>query len=439
MYSIHTLAWDEAHTRGLDLPDAQALLRRCEVVAAAIHHLHEPHRIELSSAHGEGELHRFLSEGVLDVAAAAEPAGLSQAGFAGVYQSPCVRIGALTDERYPRPGARADLPRIRAGLDGLLELADQDELTITELEASGQLCLCEAAVHDDGAWLREVLVAATTDHVDDRNRQLTCGLLFDALSVGSGPRPNDVFRDRWAFGPLDQADTGDERHLVEALWRAAILRNFSVGAWRELWRWLSEQLNAEPMTAIELGERLAGELDDVTVAQMIERLPARTDGQALLPAELELEAQPPSPMRYVEELALGAERLKDLDGAVLKGFVGSDPSNLGPRWVAGLLEENRTRHIRDVARELTEILVRRAQRVALSKMSLDNEGRPFVPTRLRDRDGILSVRGEESAGKVALRIDSLADVLAGIGFLGLDGERNFILTSEAEALRGQLN
>ena len=36
-----------------------------------------------------------------------------------------------------------------------------------------------------------------------------------------------------------------------------------------------------------------------------------------------------------------------------------------------------------------------------------------MPTRLRDRDGILSVRGEEGAGDVALRMESLADVLAG--------------------------
>jgi hypothetical protein len=83
------------------------------------------------------------------------------------------------------------------------------------------------------------------------------------------------------------------------------------------------------------------------------------------------------------------------------------------------------------------ILVRRAQRVALSKMYLNRQGQPFVPTRLRDREGILSVRGEEGAGDVALRMDSLADVLAGLGYLGVRDDKAFELTDLGEALRAR--
>jgi hypothetical protein len=70
-------------------------------------------------------------------------------------------------------------------------------------------------------------------------------------------------------------------------------------------------------------------------------------------------------------------------------------------------------------------------------MYLNREGKPFVPTRLRDRDGILSVRGEEGAGDVALRTDSLTDVLAGLGVLTKDAGA-YAVTDYGEELRASL-
>lgn len=437
MYSLHTLAWATAHERDLDHAGAADLVRRCEVVIAGIHHFHEEHRVTLSSAHGEGALDRFLTEDHLDVAAAAELNGLSAAGFADVYQGPCVAIGALTAEPYPRGGSRADLSAIRAGLGDLLELADRPSVTIDELKSAGRLCLCEAAEAPDGQWLRRVLVEDARDRPDDRHRQLTCGLLLDALHDTPSSYATAVFRDRWAFGVLEGNPETDDRAQVAALWRAAALRNFSVGAWRALWRWLAAQLNAQPMTAEELGDQLADALDDVRVAELVHGLPERMDGGSILPAEIVLAAELPTPMRWVRELALGAQRLQDLEGPTLAAFVGTDSTDLGPRWVAGLMNEARDRHVRDVARELAMILVRRAQRVSLSKMYLTGDGRPFVPTRLRDRDGILSVRGEEGAGDVALRMDSLADVLAGLGYLDVRDDGAFEVSERGEALRAR--
>lgn len=191
------------------------------------------------------------------------------------------------------------------------------------------------------------------------------------------------------------------------------------------------------MTAQQLGDRLADELDDVTVAAMLVDLPAGTEGGVIRPAENDLLAEPASPMRDVRMLAVGARRLDDLTGPTLKAFVGPAPTDLGPRWVDGLLGEARDRHVRDVARELAVILVRRAQRVALSKMEM-RKGRPYVPTRLRDRDGILWVRGEEGAGDVALRTDSLADVLAGLGYLNVGDGGVWRLTAMGEDLRGRI-
>lgn len=434
MYAVQTLAWDEAKRRGLDRTGGEELVRRCEVVVAAVYHFHEPHRVELSSAHGGSELGRFLAKDRFDVDAAAQLGGLSRSGFADVYHGPCVGIGALTDEHFPRPGVRADPEAIRAGLGGLLALADRSSLTFDELRAAGPLCLCQAAEAPDGKWLRGALVEDPGDRGSDRRRQLTCLLLLEALRERPAADATAAFRDRWAFGALEDDPETDDRAMVASLWRAAALRNFSVGAWRELWRWLAAQLNAEPMTALQLGERLADALDDMTVAEMLNTLPSRMNGNAVLPAERELAELDRSPTRAIRELALGAQRLKDLQGPTLKAFIGTDPNDLGPRWIDGLLSEARERHLRDVGRELAEILIRRAQRVALSKMYLTKDGRPFVPSRLRDRDGILSVRGEEGAGNVALRIDTLADVLAEIGFLDVREDKAFVVSERGGAL-----
>jgi len=48
MYCLHALVWAEAEERQLDEAASTDLLRRCEAVAAAIHHVHEPHRVALS-------------------------------------------------------------------------------------------------------------------------------------------------------------------------------------------------------------------------------------------------------------------------------------------------------------------------------------------------------------------------------------------------------
>src|SRR3954451_14794390 len=54
MYCLHTLVWAEANERRLGQEATEALGRRCEVVIAGIHRFHQPHRVALSTAHGEG-------------------------------------------------------------------------------------------------------------------------------------------------------------------------------------------------------------------------------------------------------------------------------------------------------------------------------------------------------------------------------------------------
>lgn len=315
MYGVHALAWAHAEQEGMDKDAAETFVRRCEVVIAAVHHLHVPHRIGLSTAHGEDEVHRFVEDEVFDVERAARRGGLSRNGFAGVYQGPCVRIGALSEGQPPRRGARADLAALNDGLGDLLDLAKRDAIALSDLRAAGHLCTCEVAGAADGRWLRRILVEQVEpDHPEDRYRQLTCLLLLDTFHDQPAADAVRAFRERWAFGaPLGDPDQSD-RVMVASLWRAAALRNYSVGAWRALWQWLAAQLNEQPMTAEDLGERLADALDDLTVAELVGGLPARLDGGVILPAEAEIADSPWTPTVAVRQLALGAQRLDDLQG-----------------------------------------------------------------------------------------------------------------------------
>jgi hypothetical protein len=419
MYSLHALAWTEAADRGYDRDEAASFVRRCEVVIAAIHHLHRPHQMLLRSAHGEEKIGRFLGESGLEVGRAAQQKGLSADGFANVYLSPVVKVGLLSPDRPPSAGARADLTALREGLGDLLELAERGTIPLHELESAGQLCLCGGAYAPDGELIRRVLFEQPEDdRSDDRYRQLTCHMLLDAIGSDEVHDVDARFRERWGFGPLLEGDSGDHAHVGRG-WRAAILRNYSVGAWRALWRWLVGRLAEEPMTVKALGGRLIDELGDISVADLLAGLPPRTDGEGLLPAEVTLEEEEWSPLLALKMLALGAKRLDDLDEETAKLFVGTDHRDLGPRWIAARLAESKGHGLDAFARELVEILIRRAKRVALGKMQL-KDGRPWVPSRLRDRDGLLTAHGEEGAGDVSLRTGSLTEILAGLGALTRD-------------------
>lgn len=416
MYSLHALAWAEADERGLDPEQSAAFVRRCEVVIAAIHHLHQPHRVLLRSAHGEERIERFIGEAGLEVERASRPKGMSTEGFADVYLSPVVKVGLLSPDRPPRAGERTDLDALRSGLGELRALAERDRIPVNELEKAGHLCLCAGAGAADGDLLRRVFFEdAEEDRHEDRYRQLTCHMLLEAIGEQEVYDVDALFRQRWGFGPLPSPTSPARAHVGRG-WRAAILRNYSVGAWRALWRWLAARLAEEPMTVESLSDRLITELGNGSVAGLLAGLPERVEGEILLPAEVTLEEEDWTPLLALRMLALGAKRLEDLDEETAALFVGTDHRDLGPRWVSGRLEEGKDDGLDIFARELVEILIRRAKRVALGKMHL-KDGKPWVPSRLRDRDGLLTAHGEEGAGNVSLRTGSLTEILAGLGAL----------------------
>jgi len=312
-------------------------------------------------------------------------------------------------------GPRFDDPTVRSALGDLLDLADHDTLDVSTLLDYSHFCPCCAPEEADGEWLRRVLfVEADPGFETDLNRQVTSLMLIEAVDRGLSHDPDTGFRLLHGFGtPIDG---GHLEARVRRAWRAAILRNYSVSAWRHLWRWISQQLTGEAMRHEELADRLADAVGSGTVHQLIDSLPQRSDGDALLPLEEELKASAEDvPQRALRQLALGALRLQDLDGEVRQDFIGRDRDDLGPLWVEHQLAEHAQSSVRDFARDLVGTMLVRARRVAVSKMRLTSDLRPYVPTRLRDRDGLLSMVSDEADAEVSLRSWTLAQVLCGVG------------------------
>lgn len=418
-YAIHPLAWAEAARRGFDREAAEDYVRRCEVVVAAISFLHEQapggHRRQTSIAHGHPRIPLFIRDGVLDVMAAKAPGGYSNGGFAGTYAAPQRVIGVLASGWPPRVGPRFDEAAVRESLGDLLTLADRETLDVDTLLVHSHLCPCCAPEAADGAWLRKVLFAeADSAFETDLNRQVTALMLLEAVDRQLDRHPDRAFRLLHGFGEAIDGDDVEAR--VRRAWRAAVLRNYSVSAWRHLWRWLSQQLAGEAMSHGELADRLAGAVGGGTVASLLDSLPPRTDGELLLPVEEGIiGADDDAPRRTLSQLAVGARRLDDLDGEIRQEFIGRDRDDLGPLWVAHQLSEHEHSQLSDFARDLVSTMLVRARRVAASKMRLTSDLRPYVPTRLRDRDGLLSMAGEETDAEVSLRSWTLAQVLCGVG------------------------
>lgn len=423
MFALHALAWSEAKHRGLDLAAALDFLRRCEVVAAAATLCHEEHLSRLPNPHGHDAIGPHVQQGTVPVAALSEPGQYAKYrwGFASTYLGSEIQLGILRQGRPPTAGVRFDEAALREGLDGLFELADQETIAVSDLKAAPHLCICAGPTTADGLWLRGLMFdGAREDWTDiDESRRATARLLLQVIDgVGETRDVPGAFRHAIGFGAAPCGGGAGVDALVAESWRGAILRNYSVGAWRRLWSWLVAQLS-EPLSVVELGEIFAQALPPgMSIADMRDSLPDSEANGELLPAEEQLRAQSSrDPKIELQLLALGARRLQQLAGRALTAFAGSTTDDdLGPRWMARHLSEHPRDLLADFARELTELLVRRARRVALSKMELRENGF-WLPSRLREREGVLFRSGDEGAADVALRTDTLRDVLCGVGAL----------------------
>ena len=426
-YGLHALVAIEAERRGLSVGQVQDLLRRCEVVLAAVSYAHDHGEIGLPRAHGVDALAGRLHIDEVDVAEVSRPGkgGYVQNvwGFWNPYAASEVTLRILTPGSAPTPGEGCDADSVRAGLGEVLTLAREQRLVVDDLRGYHGLCVCAGGAAADGRWLARLLCASASDGAPGSpaaTRRATVRLLARVMQTHE---VRDVTRDVrpvLAFGDFLSSDPVTGGLETALVWRGVVLRNYAVGAWRRLWSWLVAQVDGL-MPAGELGDRFADTLPAGTVATFVDGLPATvTQTGAPAPVEEQLRAGPmPLPVRELAVLAVNARRVDELTGQVRDAFLGQRGVELGPEWMARRLAEARPVALRDFARRLTADLLARGQRVALSKARRQPDGALWLPSRLHERGGLLYRTSQEGRGDVGLRLDQLTTVLAGAGVLRL--------------------
>jgi hypothetical protein len=436
---LHGLVRQEATLRGLSGAQAIDLTRRCEAVIAAISHYHEPHSVVLPEAHGESSVRGMLeADGSLDVAEVSAAGKYSKAvtGFYGTYRGPEIVLGIIDPGADQEPGERYEDGIVRPALEGIFALAGRERISANELRAAGHLCPC-AARGEEAEWLRSIVGGTAGGDpyaTSDEARHETARIVAKTIG-GVGLRITDLastVRSAVSYGgPLSGGPyVGIE--LAEA-WRGLMLRNRSVGAWRNMWFWIVRQL-AEPHTAAALADAFAAELPaDWTVGDLTATLPPGIDGDVLLRVEEDLRAAQPGPhlLTELQILAAGVRRLDELEGRAYKVLAGDDLDDLGPLWLREELASNATRPLRAWAAELVEYLLWRSQRIAMWKMDLRNPNAPRLPAQVIERDRIWHQQMRAGGGEPGMRIPRLISMLTGAGALGSDGQ-SWWLTAEGE-------
>jgi hypothetical protein len=446
-YPLHALVWAEVSKRDLALDEALELMRRCEVVVAGISAAHQDaHVRDVPGAHGIDRVRASMTKlGYLDVAGLSKPntsASYAQGrwGFSGIYSSPESLLGILESGRPPRPGPRLvdSQAAVREPLGQVLELVPADSLAMSTLAEHADLCVCGCASSSDGRWLSEILCrppeSAPLRNADDARRH-TIQLLARVIERHPEWQPIESFRRDIGFGDFTVTDPLARSLEITQAWRGVVLRNYSVGAWRRLWSWLVDQID-EQATVAELGAALAAELGSGTVGDLISELPqSSTPDGLLLPVEANLRGAHygPNPRAELQILLVGTRRLTELDGHAIHAYAPrATDDDLNPPWVASWFLSDPSRSLNQMAHDLTDYLVARALRIGLQKMEIRN-GRPWIPSRLRERDGLFYREAPEGWGDVALRVDVLANVLAGAGIFDRGGDV-WRVTEEGAAL-----
>jgi hypothetical protein len=257
-FTLHALVADEAHRRGLVAAEAQKLLRRAEVVLAAITLTHGAHP-GMSAPHGADTIRAAMSSGSLDIAQLARPGTYAQAswGFWGPYRGSESLLGLTKWEASNiAPGDGLKLDEVRMALQAVLDLAAHDVIDAGDLEACPECCVCGCADAADGQLLRGLLVSTNPDpRSNGGRRSATIRLILRILQLHE---VRSVTRDAWPILAYDQSLIDDplcaSLDIADA-WRGVVLRNRSVLAWRDMWAELVNSI-AGLTTIASLGDVL---------------------------------------------------------------------------------------------------------------------------------------------------------------------------------------
>lgn len=437
-YAVHALAAARARTHRWTAAEAQMQVRRLEVAMGAVSAVHamtkgSDHRSWLSVPHGYNVLAGHMGPtGPVDIAAMSAHGVYAQPrwGFLAAYRGSEMRLRILaSNEANLAPGERLDEDAVAEGLDGLVDLARTDVLDRTTLVAHEHLCLCRMNTAIDGQWLARLFAAGEYDLRSDRTRRGTLQMMSRAVQVAEIETMTAGLTNFVCFDPRARDDEVIAGIEVVPLWRGLMLRNMSVSAWRELWAWLVGQIDGY-MPRAALAEVFADGLPAQTLTAFRSSLPLTTNSDGSpRGAESDSElARAATAHRVLGVLLLGAVRALELEGKELYGFQGNRPEDvheeLAPTWLAARATEWADRPVRDFARWLTDIMLDRAQRIALKKaVPNSRSGRWQVPTRVHLRDDFVFKTSDEGGGPASLRLGQLAGIASGMGLLSADDSR----------------
>ncbi|MDT0532329.1 hypothetical protein RM555_25335 [Micromonospora sp. DSM 115977] len=442
--ALHARLAIEARRRGWtgehDRDRFRDLVRRAEVVLGAVSVAHavdepDPHRARAGDfgAHGINTIGKELREtNAVDVDRLADAYSQVPGGYLQTYAGIEFLVGLTDGGRVPAPGPAADEGLLSA-LDEVVAVAGREQpLSRRQLRELRHLCLCGIGDAPDGECVRRAyFVDRDSDQAAGRTHRLSAALLVGALNGREVGISLDMAMDGWCcFHPkLRDLLGSDELHDHARTWRGALLRNWSVWAWRLIWAELVSPLAWQPGTREDAVEQFAGRLPDTTVQQaLVGDLPAMVEAGTgtLLPAEHDLYHHPRNAdgwtgLDLLRLLAVGAARLDHLDPDSRAAFVGTLPDDLGPEYVARWLHQNADRPLAGAAAELAGHLFQRAESVSRQKMQWTRAGLR-LPTRLRRIGDRWRLEGEEGSGPVSLRLPTFTSFLRQLGILAVSGD-----------------
>ncbi|WP_461110100.1 hypothetical protein [Streptomyces calidiresistens] len=446
-HSMYAAIAAHAGEHDLDAAACRRLVRRCEVLMAALRHPGEGEGT--SPPHGVDGVRRFLTPD-LELARAVDEEHPERSysprgwGFWGQYGGPATVLGTVTvREGALRPGRHECPPAVRETLAPLLSLAEREVVKEEELAGTG-VPAPDSPGPAEREWLTSVLTASrggavhvpTEWEASDRTRRATLRTLARAVDL-HGHRGED-YRETLCSAVVFGEDLASDPILAglpEAeSWRGTLLRHYSVGAWRRLWAALVSRVDAGESgagrTAGELRDWLADRAPTGTLRGLLEDLPPLDAAHGrLAPAERELLAGgAKDPMTNVRLLIVGALRsrpghLSERGRAVFLGRQRHRAEFLDPTWVDGLLVDHIDRPAADFAARLVDDMLAQSRRVALAKLRIDPAtGGLTIFSRLHVRDERYFRTGDEGDSEIGIRIHQLGSMAEQLGLFVSEGD-----------------
>jgi len=442
-FALYAALAAHADDRGLDGEACRELVRRSEVVLAAVTTLDDDNTAGPERrAHGADGVRPWMGPEGLDVRNAVsigdEQHSYSprKSGFWGSYGGPSQILGTVVVESKAfRAGRHACPAAVRELFAPLFAAAVDDRLARPQLQALGALSLHSDAL-PEVPWLLDLFTATRNSHhdpeqwlPDDRRRRATMRILGRTTvlhGTDTGLTWQEAVEAAVAFSDALETDPILAGIAGAAAWRGVLLRNYSVSAWRRLWAALVHSIGPKDehkdRSVQELQAWLADQMPLMTVRAFMDELPPGMTGGHPAPAEWQVlaDGQAEDPLTNIQLLLLGVRRASELEGEARTVFVGRQNEILNPLWMERCVDVFRDRPLRDLAVRLVDDMLAQARRVALEKMQPDSSGRLQIYSRIHERNGRYYKTREEGDAPIGTRLEVAAGVAGQLGLIDVE-------------------